>query len=189
MVQRFASLPHATHLVTPGSIFGQRDWSKGMQSDLAPAEGARSSVGAELRRTRQPHRSRNSKQSDKRGREGRKEHSRVGAALLDVVLARLLFAPGDDDDALVVERRHDVVPARDDPEALEVRLLRALEHVRLDRVEECRDGRLDVRERDGRLGTVVAAGAQRLGLGEVLGADLEAEGDALRDMASWLVTA
>ena len=48
MVQRFASWPHPTHLVTPGSIFGQRDWSKGMQSDFAPADGARSSVGPDF---------------------------------------------------------------------------------------------------------------------------------------------
>ena len=44
MVQRFASWPHPTHLVTPGSIFGQHGWSKGMQGDFAPADGARSSV-------------------------------------------------------------------------------------------------------------------------------------------------
>lgn len=43
MVHRLASLPHAGHLVLPGSIGVQRDWSKGMASDLAPAEGARSS--------------------------------------------------------------------------------------------------------------------------------------------------
>ena len=159
---------------------GQRDWSKGMQSDLAPAEGARSSVGAELRCMRQPHRSRYSKQSDKRGREGRKEHSRVGAALLDVVLARLLFAPGDDDDALVVERRHDVVPAGDDPEALEVRLLRALEHVRLDALEQRRDGCRDARERQRRLLARVAPRGERLLLREVRRADLEPEGNTLQ---------
>ena len=111
------------------------------------------------------------------------KHLRLSTALLDVVLARLLFAPGDDDDALVVERRHDVVPAGDDPEALEVRPLRALEHVRLDALEQRRDGRRDVRERQRRLLARVAPRGERLLLREVCGPDLEPEGDALRGMA------
>ena len=64
-------------------------------------------------------------------------------------------------------------------QAREVRLLRALEHVCLDGVEELRDGLGDVREWGGRFGAGVAPHGERLGLGEVLGADLEAEGDAL----------
>ena len=109
----------------------------------------------------------------------RKDHSRLRAALLDVVLTRLLLAPGNDDDALVVERRHEVLPAAHLAQAREVRLLRALEDVCLDGVEQLRDGLGDVRERGGRFSAGVAADGERLGLGEVLGADLEAEGDTL----------
>lgn len=47
MVQRFASLPHAGHFVTPGSMGGYWLWSKGMARDLAPADGARASCGSE----------------------------------------------------------------------------------------------------------------------------------------------
>ena len=90
-----------------------------------------------------------------------------------------LVAPGDDDDALVVERRHEVLPAAHLAQAREVGVLRALEHVGLDRVEQLRDGLGDVGERGGRFGAGVAADGERLGLGEVLGADLEAEGDTL----------
>ncbi len=90
------------------------------------------------------------------------ENSRLGAALLDVVLARLLLAPGDDDDALVVERRHDVLPAVDLAQARVVHVLCALEHVRLDLVEQALDGRRDVRERERALRARVAAGGERL---------------------------
>ena len=85
----------------------------------------------------------------------------------------------DNDRQLVVERRHEVLPAAHLAQAREVGFLCALEHVRLDGVEELRDGLRDVGERGGRFGAGVAADGERLGLGEVLGADLEAEGDAL----------
>ena len=52
MVQRFASLPHAGHLVLPCSMGVQGDWSNGMASDLAPADGARSSCGSALKKKR-----------------------------------------------------------------------------------------------------------------------------------------
>lgn len=48
IVHLLASWPHAVHLVLPGSIAGQRDWSNGIARDLAPALGARSSVGSDL---------------------------------------------------------------------------------------------------------------------------------------------
>ena len=119
------------------------------------------------------------KTQKRKERKAGERNLRFSAALLDVVLARLLLAPGNDDDALVVERRHEVFPAAHLAQAREVRLLRALEHVRLDGVEQLRDGLGDVGERGGRFGAGVAADGERLGLGEVLGADLEAEGDTL----------
>jgi hypothetical protein len=48
MVHLLASVPHAGHLVLPGTMGVQRDWSNGMARDLAPADGARSSCGSEL---------------------------------------------------------------------------------------------------------------------------------------------
>lgn len=48
MVHRLASFPQAGHFVLPDSIGVHRDWSNGMASDLAPAEGARSSCGSDL---------------------------------------------------------------------------------------------------------------------------------------------
>ena len=54
MVHPLASLPHAGHLVLPGSIDVYRDWSKGIASDLALAEGARLSCGSDLNRSN-PH--------------------------------------------------------------------------------------------------------------------------------------
>jgi hypothetical protein len=51
MVHRFAALPHAGHFVLPCSMAGHRACSNGIASDLAPAEGARSSCGSDLSRT------------------------------------------------------------------------------------------------------------------------------------------
>lgn len=105
---------------------------------------------------------------------------RVGTALLDVVLARLLLAPRDDDDVLVVKSRDEVLPAVHLAQAREVYVLCTLEHVALDRVEQALDGRLDVLERYGVLHTVVAAHRERLLLREVGGTNLETHRDTLR---------
>ena len=50
MVHRLASLPQAGHLVLPASIGAHFDRSNGMARDLAPADGARSSCGSDLRK-------------------------------------------------------------------------------------------------------------------------------------------
>jgi hypothetical protein len=52
MVQRLASVPHAGHFVWPGTIGSQRAWSNGIARDLAPAEGALSSVCSVLHKDR-----------------------------------------------------------------------------------------------------------------------------------------
>ena len=152
---------------------GQRDWSKGMQSDLAPAEGARSSTGADLypRTVNTP--------AKRKFNNEEKQYSRVRAALLDVVLARLLLAPRHRDDALGVERRDHVFPLGDDLKAGLVRLLCAVEHVLLDRLEQRRDGGGDVAEGEGGLQAGVAADGERLVLLEVGGSELETERDTL----------
>lgn len=91
MVHRFASFPQAGHFVLPGSIFDQRDWSKGMASDFAPADGARSSWGSAL------HFDQEGKIMQRPGSD-----SRSATAFLDIVFACLLLAPRQHDNALVV---------------------------------------------------------------------------------------
>lgn len=146
-----------------------------MQSDFAPAEGARSSVGSDLAHLISPVHT-NSPIGTEKG------HPLVRAACLDVVLARLRLTPGDDDDVLVVKCRHDVLPLVHLAQAREVHLLRALEHVRLDLVEERGHGSLDVCKRERDLHAGVAARAQRLLLRNVCGPDFEAKGDTLTRM-------
>lgn len=60
-----------------------------------------------------------------------------------------------------------------------VGLLRTREHLLLDSLEERGDGGPDVSQGHGVLNTVVAADGEGLLLGEVVGADFEAERDTL----------
>jgi hypothetical protein len=102
------------------------------------------------------------------------------APRLDVILAITDLAPREHDDALVVQRGHDVVPLGHPDQPLLKRRLGPVEHIVLDRVEEVRDGGGHAVEREGRLGASVPPHGDGVRLLDVLGAELEPDGDALR---------
>jgi hypothetical protein len=74
-----------------------------MASDLAPAEGARSSCGSALKEDIYI----NAKGVTRDG------YSRASAALLDVILACFDFTPRNDSHTLIVKIWHDVLPPSD----------------------------------------------------------------------------
>jgi hypothetical protein len=111
----------------------------------------------------------------------RSPNSHLSCPLLNVILARRTLTPRQHSDALLVERRDDVVPVLDDnPTRVELGLGLG-EHVGLDGLEEGGDGGGDVGEGEVRLLRVVSSNRQGLALFEVFGADLETEGDTLED--------
>lgn len=72
--------------------------------------------------------------SDSGGR-GTRGHLRLATPLLDVVFTSLLLTPRHHDNAFVVESGNDLVPGGNLLYARVVRVLRALEEIRLDRLE------------------------------------------------------
>jgi hypothetical protein len=113
-----------------------------------------------------------------------RRYSRATAALLDIILARLLLAPRHDNDVLPVQRGDHVRPVCDSLQARIECLLRARVHVALDRAEERRDGGADAVQRDGGFGAVVAAYGKGLLFREISGADFETDRDALQSSSA-----
>jgi len=109
MVQRFASCPHATHFVFPGSMGSHLDWSKGIHKDFAPADGARSSVGSALREMRV---------SIIFSALTESGYSRPSAPLLDIIFTLFAFTPWDNDDILVIKGGDEIFPLRNGLESL-----------------------------------------------------------------------
>ncbi|KAI3476391.1 hypothetical protein L1887_62043 [Cichorium endivia] len=97
-------------------------------------------------------------------------------ALLDLVLARLDLAPGDDHVALVVEDARKVVPLLAHFAARAVLGVGLGEHVVVDLVEQRGDRAGQTLGRQRRLGLVVAAHRHDRLLLEILGSDLETHG-------------
>lgn len=104
-----------------------------------------------------------------------------GAALLDLVLALFDLTPRQDGDLVLVQSRHEVLPLLDLDDRLVVRLARAREHVVVDLLEQGRDRRRQVGERERRLRARVAADRHGRLFLKVLRAELETDGNTLRD--------
>lgn len=165
-----------------------------MQSDLAPEEGDRSSssspdLAAALRVVREwmeewpkQIKKENERQHlfNQKQAECRIVDLHLSSPLLDIILALRSLAPRQHGHALLVQRRHDVVPVLDDdPTRVELGLSLG-EHVGLNGLEQSGDGGGDVGERKVGLLRVVSSDGEGLILLQVLGSDLETKRDTLR---------
>jgi hypothetical protein len=130
------------------------------------------------RRTCEIGRDRQFRARTEKGEEERSD-ALLSRTVLDRVLASLNLAPRKDNNLVAIKRRHNVLPLLDRDDALLERLASAVEHVVVDRVEEGGDLGVEGREGEGGLGTVVATDGEGGGLLEVLGAELETDGDTL----------
>jgi hypothetical protein len=126
-----------------------------MASDLAPADGARSSWGSALEKRK------GSSASEYQKNEER-SNSRSATTFLDIILTSLDFTPRHHDDALVVERGDDVLPVRHLLDAGPVLLLGAIKHVVLYDLKESGNIRANVGEGKGLLVAVIASNGEGL---------------------------
>ena len=145
-----------------------------MASDLAPADGARSSCGSALKKKKQV--------SVRVPKERGKDNSRSAATFLNIILTSLDFTPRHHDDALVVERGKHVLPVRHLLDARPVLLLGAIEHVVLYDLKESGNVRANVGEGKGFLVAVIASNREGLLFLEVVWSYLQTKGDTLTFM-------
>lgn len=104
-----------------------------------------------------------------------REHLRSTTSFLDVILARFPFTPGNDSNALVVQRWDKVFPTRDFLQVCVVLVEGFLVHVAVDGLEELRDSSLEVSKRDRSFRTGITTDRESLFFHEIIWPNLKTE--------------